>query len=94
MPAGSIGPAKSVYINSKVDAACLSGLFLLGENFPWIQISQFLFRVPIFFFNFHSFNHIWQFSNVILVAVTKYPMPSIYIIAAMATIFRLVRCRH
>ena len=30
MSAGSIGPAKSVYINSKVNAACLSGcLFLL-----------------------------------------------------------------
>ena len=37
MSVGSIGPAKSVCINSKVDAGCLSGcLFLLCENFPWI----------------------------------------------------------
>ena len=31
----------------------------------------------LFFFNFHSFNHIWQFSNVNVIAMTKYPMPSI-----------------
>ena len=95
MTAGSIGPAKSVCINSKVDAARLSDcLFLLWENFPWIQISQFLFRVPIFFFNFHSFTYIWQFSNAIVVAITKYPMPSTYIMAALETIFRFVRWRH